>query len=88
METLQSKVIEMLKKECSCAGGVSPYMKHIIIGMDSSDPALRKALKEEITRLIGQHFPEREENLVFVLTGGGLKDEDFRVERKKAVKEY
>lgn len=86
METLQSKVISILKNECSYAGSISMYMKHIIVQSDSPDRARRKALKEEIKELVDHHFPEREENLVFVLTGGQLKDEDFRLDRKLATK--
>ncbi|RYE17581.1 MAG: hypothetical protein EOP42_32040 [Sphingobacteriaceae bacterium] len=62
-------------------------MKHLIVQADSPDPSCRKALKAEIKELVIHHFPVREEELVVVLIGGELRDEDFRVSRKKAVKE-
>lgn len=81
METLHSKVIGMLKKECGCLGSISAYMKHIIVSEDDARSGRRRELKQEITELISQHFPEREELLPFTLTGQGLKDEHFRIER-------
>ena len=86
METLQSKVSGILKKECSYAGGVSVYMKHIIVNEDDAGPGRRRELKQEITALVEKHFPEREETLAFTLTGHALKDEDFRIERKLTLK--
>lgn len=87
METLHLKVLQMLKKECNYASSISMYMKHIVVQLDSSIPTGHEILKEKVITLIGQYFPEREENLAFIITGGGLKDEDFWVERKTTVKE-
>ncbi|RYE24954.1 MAG: hypothetical protein EOP42_21865 [Sphingobacteriaceae bacterium] len=87
METLQLKVLNMLKKECSCTCGLSMYMKHLIVQSDSPDPGYRKAVKEEIQKLVTHNFPDREDELVFILVNGELRDEHFRVMRKNAVKE-
>ncbi|RYE21482.1 MAG: hypothetical protein EOP45_09495 [Sphingobacteriaceae bacterium] len=85
METLQSKVTQKLKKECSCFSSIYLYMKHIIVQADN--PEHCKELKQEITRVIGQYFPEREEVLPFILTCQGLKDDHFHIERKLCRKE-
>ncbi len=87
METLPLKVIKLLKKECSCANGVTIFMKHIIVNTGSPDAKKMEELVGEIIPMVKQYFPEREERLVFVITGEGLKDVEFSIERKIMVKE-
>ena len=80
MQTINSKVIDMLKKECICDAVFNMYMKHIIIGLSGSYSFMQKEdLKEEIARLIEKHFPYREENVPLAFRQSGFDDENFSV---------
>jgi len=69
MDTLSSKVIDMLKSECSFGSGINAYMKHILINLDgaNANENLRE-LQTETTGLVEKHFPVREEILPFTVS--------------------
>jgi hypothetical protein len=79
METLNSKVIDCLKKDFSEGQGISAYMSHIIIQVEKTYDKLYQELKTEITVLVETHFPERSEDLFFTFCKEGIVDEDFKV---------
>ncbi|RYE14842.1 MAG: hypothetical protein EOP45_19125 [Sphingobacteriaceae bacterium] len=84
METLQTKVIEMLRQECRPVLNIKMYMKHIVVHTQSIDPASGRALKEQIICLIGQHYPQRDDILAIVITGEGMEDLEFEINKASA----
>lgn len=80
METLNSKALDMLKKQCSCASKVTAYMKHIIIDLDSSNIDTNIIeLKEEIIALVKKHIPLREDILPFTINKQGESELEFTI---------
>jgi len=79
METLNSKVIDCLKQDCSEGQGVSAYMNHIMVQVENGYNTHFEELNEEISALLKSHFPERSEDLSFTFSKQGVPDEEFKV---------
>lgn len=78
METLNSKVIDKLK-ECNYAANVHAYMKHIIVEFDANCGKEPDQIKKELKNLVQEHFPERNENLVFTISKSQNSESEFTV---------
>ena len=82
METLNSKVLDMLKTECSCASKVKAYMNHVVVDLDNMDlDSNIDELQDEITALVEEHFPVREEILPFTINISGESRLEFTIKK-------
>jgi hypothetical protein len=80
MQTFPSQVVEMLRAEYPVASKIGIYMNEVIVYLEGAySPSKLKEVKENITHLISDHFPKREENIAFILRFNEMQDEPFKV---------
>jgi hypothetical protein len=73
METLQEDIVRLIKEHYSSDWEVDIFKDHIIINLRDKREDYRPAyqqVKQEITKCIRQHFPEREAELLFEVRTG------------------
>jgi hypothetical protein len=79
METFAARVIEVLKRECSCSENLTTLMGQPIINLSDHSAVALQALKTEVNNLINRYLPLRDENIVITVRREGLEDVSFKV---------
>jgi len=73
MEILQEDILKLIRSQCSSHWELEIYKGHIIINLTATQPDYRSVyqeIKEQVTKYVLQHFPERETELIFEVRKG------------------
>ncbi|TWI97626.1 hypothetical protein JN11_03448 [Mucilaginibacter frigoritolerans] len=73
MEISQEKAIKILHENCSLDWELSLYRDHIIVALPVAEGDFRTTylnVKKQITKCIDEHFPDRNEELLFEIRNG------------------
>jgi len=73
MEILQEKMLNTIREKCSSAWDLDIFVDHIIVNIIAKDDNFRTAfaiVKQEITRCVKEHFPERSTDILFEVRNG------------------
>jgi hypothetical protein len=68
MEILQENLLSILREQCSSAWDLTVFGDHIIVNARKKEEDFRSAfsiVKKEINGCVKQHFPERNDELLF-----------------------
>jgi hypothetical protein len=68
MELLQEDSLKLIREKCSSHWQLDVYRDHIIINLPDTEKDFKLAynkVKQEIIACVGQHFPERDTELLF-----------------------
>ncbi|MDB5110530.1 MAG: hypothetical protein JWR67_1644 [Mucilaginibacter sp.] len=73
MEIFQENILNLIREKCSSHWELNVFKNHIIISLPDTQEDYRSAyrqIKQEITKYVRQHFPERDEELIFEVRKG------------------
>ncbi|WP_295797848.1 hypothetical protein [Mucilaginibacter sp.] len=73
MEIQQENLLSIIREKCSSGWQLDVFRDHIIINLPDNEKDFRLAYskaKEQITACIQQHFPERNEDVLFEVRNG------------------
>ncbi|WP_299512625.1 hypothetical protein [Mucilaginibacter sp.] len=68
MELLRENIIDLIRETCSSHWELNVFNGHIIVNLPDAEKDFRSIynkVKQEITKCIRQHFPDRDEELLF-----------------------
>jgi len=73
MEILQENLLNIIREKCSSGWDLHVFGDHIIVDVMHKENNFRSAyvtVKQEITRCIKEHFPERSIDMLFEVRNG------------------
>jgi len=73
MEILQENLLKILREKCSSGWDLNVFGDHIIVNAREEEDNFRSAyitVKQEITRCVKAHFPERSNDILFEVRNG------------------
>jgi hypothetical protein len=73
MEILQENLLNIIREKCSSGWELNVFEDHIIVNIMAKDSDFRSTyaiVKQEITRCVKQHFPDRDFDILFEVRNG------------------
>lgn len=73
MEVLQENILDTIREKCSSGWNLDVFEDHIIVNIIEKEDNFRPAfavIKQEITRCVKEHFPERMTDILFEVRNG------------------
>ena len=73
MEIHQDNLLNIIREKCSSGWGLDVFEDHIIVNITGKEKDFRPtyaAVKQEITRCVKTHFPERSADILFEVRNG------------------
>jgi hypothetical protein len=70
---LQENLLNLIREKCASHWELNVFQDHIIVNLPDTEADFRSAgqqVKREITACVTEHFPERDEDILFEIRSG------------------